>query len=266
MKQKTFKLVKLSLLFFGIGFAVFVTGCNDSEEESSDLTLSDYIAQANSPIQRDSLIACAGSGQNGILQDDTGLPVSVIFFPLENISDIRYFETTTLPEDFDDFTQYIERNLSLVPILDGTLLKFAREASTEEVIGFVTFVRNDKLFISNRIHIKDSFEPTIYQPSETEINQSSPLMPAFTWGLSPDNKDAIYFHVVSDRSSNLLSGTYTIENQFQFYKLDNVVLNITPVNETPTLERNEDYLFSVMGISIDNWVNFLSTNEFLTSE
>jgi len=37
--------------------------------------------------------------------------------------------------------------------------------------------------------------------------------------------------VITDETNELLSGTYTFETQFQYYLLDNVVLNIT--EETP---------------------------------
>ncbi len=254
-------------LFLALWIFVFLVACEGSQENVLvENSLEAYITSSNLPVQRDSLIACAGSGQTGILVDPSNLPVSIIFFPLEEISDVRYFETSSLPDNFDDFSQYTERELGLAPILDGTLMKFAREATTEEVIGFVTFIRNGKLFLSNRIHLKDSFRPTLYLDNEASINVSSPLMPQFSWDESPEDLDAIYFHVVSDESNSLLSGTYTFESNFQFYNLDNVVLNITDPNSSPSLIANNEYLFSVMGISVDNWVNFLATREFTAEE
>ena len=88
-------------------------------------------------------------------------------------------------------------------------------------------------------------------------------MPIFTW---PDNlvgDNAIYFQIVSNDNNDLLSGTYTKENQFQYYKLDNVTLNITQQNP-PSLQNGITYKFTLMDVSTDNWVNAVTLNKGFT--
>jgi len=243
--------VIISLL---IGF-IFLVGCNEAQDLEEQNTLADYIAAIDLPIQKDSLIACAASGQNGILEDASNEPVSVIYLPLEGLSDIRYFETNSAIENEEDFSKYHEQNLPRSPLLNGFLQKFNRKETRNEVVGLVSFIRNSKLFLSNPIHLKFDTQPTIFN-DQIDINKQNILMPEFSWPATTDNLgNAIFFHVVSDSENNLISGTYTFDPQFQFYKLDNVVLNINDVTPPPELDENQTYRFTVMGVSLDNWVN-----------
>jgi hypothetical protein len=66
---------------------------------------------------------------------------------------------------------------------------------------------------------------------------------------------------VSNARDELLSGTYTIESRFQYYKTDNVVLNITQ-GIPPSLIAGANYNFTLMGVSADNWVNTLIEKSF----
>ena len=82
------------------------------------------------------------------------------------------------------------------------------------------------------------------------------------WEDNPFGDNAIYFQVVSDESDNLLSGTYTYENQFQYYNTNNVVLNVT-TKTPPNLVLSENYNFTVMDVSLDNWVNWVIEKPFI---
>jgi len=63
---------------------------------------------------------------------------------------------------------------------------------------------------------------------------------------------------------NLISGTYTYDRAFTVYDLSNVVLNITDTTFVPTLEPNQNYNFTMMGVSEDNWVNLFIRKTFVT--
>ena len=95
------------------------------------------------------------------------------------------------------------------------------------------------------------------------MDLSEPLQPTFTWQDESPNDNIIYFQIVSDENGNALSGTYTTERSFQFYELDNVVLNVTPPNTTPTLEVGKTYDFTLMGVSSENWVNVIMDKRFV---
>jgi hypothetical protein len=90
-------------------------------------------------------------------------------------------------------------------------------------------------------------------------------MPLFSWQDNFVDDNAIYFQVLTTHQGDLLSGTYTNENTFQYYKLNNVVLNITK-QEPPVLQRGTAYLFTLMDVSRDNWVNVVTFNKRFTVE
>ena len=235
--------------------SLFLAGCNgDNESSFPPNSLAAYIEETSLQVQLDSLIACAASGQNGILTDGGNQPVSIIYLPLNELSDVRYFETSGLPAVPTDYSLYREQSLEQAPILNGFLRKFTRAAPSESVYGLVSFIRNDKLFLSNPIHLKETIQPTQYTQN-ISVDLSESLMPAFTWESITNADDVIYFQVVSDDSGNLISGTYTLVPMFQFYKLDNVVLNINEVVPVPVLQSQAHYTFTVLGVSLDNWVN-----------
>ena len=87
-------------------------------------------------------------------------------------------------------------------------------------------------------------------------------MPIFSWEDGIIKENAIFFEVISEANDELLSGTYTFERHFQYYILDNVVLNITE-EEPPILQANTPYNFTLMGVSEDNWVNLFIQRGFI---
>ena len=68
--------------------------------------------------------------------------------------------------------------------------------------------------------------------------------------------------VITNNENNLLSGTYTYDQWFQYYQLNNVVLNVTR-NTPPDLEVANTYNFVMMGVSLDNWVNLVIIKDFI---
>ncbi|WP_400070669.1 hypothetical protein [Zobellia russellii] len=118
-----------------------------------------------------------------------------------------------------------------------------------------------KYILSNPIRLKQLSKPTEYISKNIKVGSLETGKRLFTWEDGKYTDSKIYFQVVSDDAGNLLSGTYTFENNFQYYDLDNVVLNIT--NDTPpALKAEADYTFTLMAVSEDNWVNLFSEIEF----
>jgi len=247
-----------------IVLALLLATCNGSggDEPLAANSLAALISEMGLPIQRDSLISCAASGQNSFLAEASGLPVSVIYLPVANAGPVWFFETNGLVVDKTDYSQYFRRELQDKPLLNGFLRKFAHPGGSQETLGIVATVSNGKLFISNEINIKDAIQATTFSTDDIAIDQTQPLMPSFTWPVSDMGEDAIYFHVVSNEANDLISGTYTFERNYQFYNLSNVVLNINETNPPPSLESGETYTFSIMAVSLDNWVNSFSSLEF----
>jgi hypothetical protein len=124
----------------------------------------------------------------------------------------------------------------------------------------VTYELNNEIKISNPIRTKQILKPSIWSDDVT-INQEMSTMPSFMWQNNAFGDNAIYFQIISDIQDNLFSGTYTYENQFQYYNTSNVVLNIT-AQAPPTLSIGSSYNFTLMDVSEDNWVNTVIQKTF----
>jgi hypothetical protein len=94
------------------------------------------------------------------------------------------------------------------------------------------------------------------------IDTSKTLEPIFTWVDGTYIENAAYFQVFTDSESNFLSGTFTTEKTFQYYNTLNVITNIN-VETPPVLILNDEYKFTLMGLSEDNWVNLMIQKSFI---
>ncbi len=229
-----------------------VCSCNqDDETVALDTSLAALVA-ANT-IEIDNVIACASGSAN-----DQNTIIAYVY-PRPGTTDIRYYETSDSNADKNDYTEYQRIAIEPTDFFNGYLKKFNR-TTTDEKWVIITFFEDGKLQLSNPIRLKHKSKPTEFTDAVTVTN-SMTTMPFFMWenGIFTDN--AIYFQIVSDASEELLSGTYTFEKEFQYYILDNVVLNIT--RETPpALDTNVPYNFTLMGVSEDNWVNLFIEKQF----
>ncbi|WP_299183042.1 hypothetical protein [uncultured Aquimarina sp.] len=204
-------------------------------------------------IEIDNVIACASGSES---DEDV---IIAYLYPRPGVTDIRYFETANIEADKNDYQNYQQVMIAPTDIFNGYLKKFTR-TTIEEKWVIITFFENEKLHLSNPIRLKHLTKPTEFT-DEVIVNTNSENMPIFNWedGLFNDNK--IYFQVVSDTDDELLSGTYTFQKQFQYYKTDNVVLNITQ-EIPPQLDTANSYNFTLMGVSEDNWVNLFIQKRF----
>lgn len=222
--------------------------CSEDNDDALQ-TLATYIE--GETIEIGAVIACAASDK------DSG-DILTFYYPEEGVSDIRYYETLNSQVDASVFSNYTRVFLNSEPIFNGYLERFTQKASIEKWI-IVTFELDDEIKISNPIRSKQISKPTVWN-DEVEIDQSQPEMPVFTWQNNAFGDNAIYFQVVTDEQDNLLSGTYTFENQFQYYNTSNVVLNIT-TETPPSLSVGTSYNFTLMDVSEDNWVNLVVLNK-----
>ena len=204
-------------------------------------------------LESGAVIACAAS------DEDTG-EILTYYYPESTASDIRFYETIHAEVDENDFTNYTRVSINAEPFFNGYLGKFTQSASNEKWI-IITFELDGEIKMSNPIRSKQFSKPTIWN-DEVAINQSPSGMPKFIWENNPYEDNAIYFQVVSDENDNLLSGTYTYENHFQYYNTNNVVLNIT-TQTPPDLVLSENYNFTLMDVSQDNWVNWIIQKPFI---
>ncbi len=230
-------------------FALILLSCTDADD-NIEQTLAIY-ASSNT-IETEAVIACAASDK------DTG-DVLTFFYPEEGASNIRFYETENTDVNHEDYANYKQVFVNSEPFFNGHLGKFTQSSSNEKWV-IITFELNGEVKISNPIRIKHLTKPTVWTDAVT-INQATSGMPVFSWEHDAAGDNAIYFQVVSDISTNLLSGTYTYESSFQYYNTNNVVLNVT-TQTPPDLAVGNNYNFTLMDVSLDNWVNLVITKSF----
>lgn len=238
-------------------FVLLLAGCDQSNPETQNLNT--YISDSSLPLSRQ-LIACAGGGAQDV-QQRADAPISIYFYPIDGAGTFRYYETMSINQDPNELDNYLEVNREDMPFFNGYLWRFLSPPLAEERWGRVTFETRDSLHVSNAIRLKYPIKPTLYDSSAV-IVQANGINPTFTWPTVNEASDAIYFQVVSDRNGNLISGTYTFEKAFTFYDLENVVLNIRDVSPPPMLDLGENYTFTLMTVSEDNWVNLIAQRQF----
>ncbi len=214
-----------------------------------DAILSSYVLDRT--IEKGAVIACAGSSENTST-------VLVFQYPVNGAINTKLYETETINVDENDFSNYAKVAIEGSPFFNGYLQQFDRNLDVEKWI-IITHELNGEIKISNPIRTKQHSKVSKWTDA-VEIDQQTSMMPNFTWEKNQFGDNAIYFQVISDAENNLLSGTYTIENTFQYYDTSNVVLNITTATP-PILSIGTEYNFSLMDVSEDNWVNLFILNK-----
>lgn len=232
---------------------VLLFSCNEAEQ--AQLPDSNTLASLTQslPFVTGAVIACA-SGVEGTTD------VRAYFYPRPGVSELRYFETDHTAVDPQDYSNYSEIPLNPQDLFNG-YLRFYQRDLTEEKWVIISFVENDTLQLSNPIRLKQATQNSLFS-DQIQVSQPINAMPQFEWSGIAQSDDAIYFQVISNSDGDLLSGTYTLNPEFQYYNTDNVVLNITRELPPPNLEPGQTYQITVMGVSEDNWVNLLAMRSF----
>lgn len=241
-------------------FVIIFSGCR--KDDPLPDTLEGYVSKNSSFTISSQLIACAMGGQKGFMEDKE-YPISVFFYPISGAYEFRYFESETIDISITDYSKFNEKKLSDEPVFNGYLWRFKNKDTKKDVWGIVTYKVGNVLHICRAIHVKNNSKPSQYAPELVNISITG-TQPLFTWGDGNVKENVIYFQVVSDTLGNLISGTYTYDNYFKFYDTTNVVLNIHNITPIPALTDSTKYIFTLMGVSYDNWVNLVSQNEFTT--
>lgn len=226
--------------------------CTEDKEIIVPKNLQDFINQ-NSNLTLDEVIACAAS-------EKSNNNISYIFYyPIPNAKNIQFFETENTTVNKNNFSLYKLVDLPKENVFNGYLGRFVRKNS-KEVWCIVTYLSNGKFHKSNPILLKNQSKPTEWI-DEVTIDISESLKPKFVWEDGRIKENAIYFQVITNSENNLLSGTYTYDKWFQYYNLSSVVLNVT--RKTPSsLIKENNYGFTMMGVSEDNWVNLVIEKQF----
>jgi hypothetical protein len=245
--------MRYTKLYFGLALLFFSCSSSDDPGDiiSEQQTLATLLAQ--SAFEIDNVIACASGSSNSN-------EIIAYVYPRGNATALKYFETKDASVDKNDYSAYTEVVLPAEDIFNGYLKTFTRETEVERWV-IISFRESGKLHLSSPIRLKHKSQNTVFS-NAVAIDESIQGSPVFSWNTLTSLQNVIYFQVVSTAMNDLLSGTYTIETNFQYYEVDNVVLNITTETPPDLLPGNE-YGFTLMGVSEDNWVNDLVQIPFL---
>ena len=222
----------------------------------------DAYVNKNNNLKKDILIACAAS-EKGATED---FGISVYYYPIPGAFDVKIFESVSAAIEPMDYTQYMQSDRESSPIFNGYLRRFELPGDIQEKWIILTYLSEGKFHISDPILLKHVTKPTVYDPEIITIDQQVSGQPLFSWENDSDGQTVIYFEVVSDSTDHLISGTYTYEKHWQYYNLENVVLNITQQQQPDSLPGQSNYNFTLMGVSEDNWVNLIGIKSFVENK
>jgi hypothetical protein len=226
--------------------------CEKGENANEFQNLQEYInAYSSTPLGE--VIACAASEH---LDTDV---TYVFYYPLIGATDISYFESDEVGIDPNDFSNYIRKELAIEPVFGGKLERFVRTGSNE-AWGMVTFVLQGVLHRSNPIRLKNKTKSSEWTDT-VAIDFMQSGAPKFSWTDGNIVESVIYFQVIADAQQRFFSGTYTTEKWYQYQNNTNVVLDIN-TEVPPDLNLGQDYNFTLMGVSEDNWVNLIIQKTF----
>ncbi|GAB5417939.1 MAG: hypothetical protein Crog4KO_23130 [Crocinitomicaceae bacterium] len=231
-----------------------LTSCNKKPEQSE---LEEFIAE-NQGRTEDFLIACAAGDINGFM-GSTERPISVFFYNVDDASSAMLYVKSE-EGGKDEFCYYSRAEEIPESMFNGRMGRFS--VSTEYNGKWVIVVYNtgDTYNVSDPIFIRADTHPTVDISSKI-ITQGSGSQPQFNWLSDFVKGNVIYFSLISNANNDFVSGVYTKEKYWNFYDLSNVVLNVTPTMN-PTLDTQESYTYTNMGVGEDNWVRTFGSVAF----
>lgn len=247
------------LCFFTSIIVLFFYSCAEDNDITVPRNLQEYL-DVNTNREIDSINAFAAN------VNDSENITYVFYYPEDNATEVRYYETEDVDVDENDFSNYRRKNLTVQDVFAGKLKRFSR-TNTEDSWCIITYKTDGKLHKSKPIKIQIKSKPTEWTNVVT-IEYPETITPKFTWTDGNTTENDIYFQIIyneenTDGEEEFISGTYTNEKTFQFYDTSNVVADINEGETPPDLVVDEEYIFTMMGISEDNWVNLVVQESFV---
>lgn len=233
----------------------FLFSCTEDNDITVSRNLQEYI-DSSSTKDLGEVIACAASASGS-----TSLSY-IFYYPEKGATDIRYYEADSLEVDEKDFSNYRRQILTVKDVFGGKLQRLSR-SNSEENWCLITYELGGELHKSNPIRLKNVTKPTSWTDAVT-IEFTEKLTPQFTWTDQGITGNEIYFQVISEEEDEtFLSGTFTYDTFFEYLDTTNVVLDINEEEIPESLVEDTEYLFTMMGISEDNWVNLVIQETFI---
>lgn len=250
------------LVFFSIALALLFAACKEEDTDEAGYSLRSYIKDNGDPvIQMDSILAYATESIPSFMEN-TGDPISVFYLPPENSTEYIMFESDKYSINVNDLTTFYEIALESRTEYDGAFVRFLHPALEFPRWARISCKKNGQILISNAFLINTMSDSTKYCPGLVEIDFDQLTQPLFSWYNDSIPGTSMYLQIVATADQEMLSGTFTTDQYFQFYVLDNVIRNIHDVSPSPVLTKGQTYSFTVLGMGADYWVEMVSDSTF----
>ena len=222
--------------------------------------LRSFLQGNNLTEQRDSLIACAFSGDHAFLPAGLGADARILAYSYFPEGEFFYFHSTDRTAPSDNLSHYVfRRPLGARSVADGffEVLPMVQPAAGAFERVMVVRVIGGTAYLSNTIFLKGTDVRTASFSGQLDMTAAAGGNPSFAWPGEPGD-NVIYFQLLTDGNDRVVSGTYTTEPRFTFYETINVVLNVSPGTPPTSLPASGGpYRMTVMGVGENNWVNFM---------
>ena len=243
------------LFLLSVFASFFLLSCTEDNDISVSRNLQEYIDSSSSKDLGEVIAFAASANGSKSLS-------YIFYYPEKGATDIRYYEADSLEVDEKDFSNYKRQILAVENVFGGRLERFSR-SNSEENWCLITYKLNGKLHKSNPIRLKNVTKPTSWTDKVT-IEFPDKLIPQFIWTDQGTTGNEIYFQVISEEEDEtFLSGTFTDDTFLEYLDTTNVVLDINEEETPERLVEDKEYLFTMMGISDDNWVNLVIQETFI---
>ena len=243
------------LFLISVFASFFFLSCSEDNDVSVSRNLQEYI-ESSSTKDLGEVVAFAASASGS-----TSLSY-IFYYPEKGATDIRYYEADSLDVDEKDFSNYKRQILAVENVFGGKLQRFSRSNSDENWC-LITYEINGKLHKSNPIRLKNATKSTIWTDKVT-IEFPNKLTPRFIWTDQGITGNETYFQVITEEEEEtFLSGTFTHDTFLEYLDTTNVVADINEEETPESLVEDKEYLFTMMGISEDNWVNLVIQETFI---
>lgn len=241
-----------SVLIFMVALLIF--SCNKKAAQSD---LEQFISE-NSGKSEDYLIACA-AGNLDAFMGNSDRPIRIFFYNVDGASSATLYVKSNEGEK-EEYRYYSRVDEAAETLFNGRMGFFSVSNNLAGKWVIVSYTSESNYHVSDPILLRADTHPTV-DISNKIVFEGDSLQPEFNWHADPVKGNVIYFSLISNSADDFVSGVYTTEKNWNFYDVSNVVLNVTPTSN-PTLNAQESYVYTNMGVGKDNWVRTFGTKLF----
>lgn len=234
---------------------VLVLASCDKKPVQSDL---EQFITENQGRSEDFLIACAAGNMEEFM-GDAERPISIFFYNVDGASTASLYVKSEEGKP-EEYCYYSKVDMFPESMLNGRMGRFPVSKDFTDKWVIVTYTTGTTYHVSDPILLRADTHPTI-DISNKIVAMGDSLQPEFNWHADPIKGNVIYFSLISNSANDFVSGVYTEDKMWDFYDLTNVVLNVTPTMN-PTLNSQDSYVYTNMGVGQNNWVRTFGTLSF----